>query len=673
MYACCTTAAQKPVNKRYDFSDLGCLPPGRWSPSIIIISRLCQTLQLTGGCVASSLGEVVRGHGSMTDTVGQQPDSGTDQQKSTAPSGANETGATAATVPDSALLALKRDRASVKEARASLSKEFGTVTRDILAALRKASEGALQKESAARIAESMQRQEPQVERVENGLISRVAYPDRTSRQFAYSADGSIEKLTDKDGSVWKLEAGKWVQFGADGSPSGQTFEGKIVVDQAGTYCYEDPADGSRVYERPDGSKLVEDQSGLRMEADAAEKLTLIQYADGTCRRFQYDAEGRLNRLIDKDSSTWKTSDGLRWFQYGVDGLKTGDVWFGKITVDSSGAYAKENGANKERVIEEPYGATITESSDGNKLIQNPDGTVLIEKPDGSRFYTTADGTHISETPTGYKALKPYGAEIEVDENRRITKITYPDRTVRIFKYEAAGSLIEISDRDGSVWKQGTGGGWLQHILSGEATGQTRAGTMMVDDHGNCIYHDSENAVSWIDQPDGLRVTEAADGARFETSADGRSATYVAASSRRFAVITSGFLRYETQEGDSLKEIAFDAVRYRHFFEVGYTPTDEEVATERRRLSRITSIQDVRGVPPGKIILIKARVETITPEVLREVRQITESLRAAEAESVAPSSAGDPADEGQHAPSSSSQSKGPKDTAEAMLPWFALDR
>ena len=577
-----------------------------------------------------------------------------------------------AVIPEKAKRALTETRAAIKDIRAGMAKEFGTVTRDIAAALQKSAEGQPETASAVRIAQSMRRQGPVVGRDINGLVTTVTYVDGTSRKFAYDDTGKVHELTDKDGLVWRLQDGIWIQFAADGSITGQTWDGCISIDSAGVYCYRDVSDGSCVFERPDGSKLVEDQGGLKMEADQHGHVIFIQYPNGSSRKFQYAADGSLNKVIDPDETSWKTSDGLRWFQYGPDGIKRESTWFGKMSVDSTGSYRKEDAGTGQKIIEEPYGGTITETPDGTRLLQNPDGTVLVEKPDGARWYTTVDGTHISETPTGFLAIKPYGAAIEADEARRVTKITYPDKTVRTFKYNDSGLLAQIFDRDGTIWKGEPVNCWVQYRTDGKKTGQVRGGDISVDEQGNCIYRDCENRMAWIEQPDGLRATEAADGSRIETSADGLTAIYIAASTRQFAVSTEGFLKYETKEGDRLGEIALDAVCYRHFFETGYTPVEEEVAKEKKRLSRITSMDDVRELPVGKTITIKTKVETITSGVIREVKQITRSMRVAVAAAVEESASTQPVHVGKDIRPTIVEPRKPKDTAEMLLPWFSVE-
>ncbi|HEY9868127.1 MAG TPA: RHS repeat domain-containing protein, partial [Candidatus Obscuribacterales bacterium] len=582
-------------------------------------------------------------------------------------------------IPDRARQALTETRAGIKVSRAGLSKEFGTVTRDILAALRKSAEGQPQKEPASRVMDTRRRVSSTVERDARGLVTRVLYPDGTVRQFAYDTNGVLEAVTDKDGSTWKLRDAIWIQYGADGSVTGEIWQGKIAVDCNGVYLYEDPCDRVHVFERPDGSRLLEDPSGVKMEADVDGQVTTIQYANGAGRQFHYTADGDLNRIVDKDGTTWKTSDGLRWFQYAADGSKTGEVSFGRRSVDASGSYIVEDGATGRKFIEEPYGAKITESTDGSRLIESPDGTLLIEKPDGTRLYTTADGTHISETPTGFLARRPSGAEVEADANRRITKIAYPDRTMRNFKYDDMGSLVQIWDRDGTIWKATAANTWLQYRPDGTTTGQTRSGSMSVDEHANCIYHDSQTGVTWIEQADGSRITQVPSGAKLETSPDGRSSSYVSAGGRRFAVSTEGFLRYQVAQADNLDEIAADALCYRHIFEPEYSASEQEVAREKRRLARLNSIDESGGLDPGKTLMIKAQVETITPEVIREVRQTISNIRAAAQasgldvvstpEEDRPQGA-ESADPLAHEPGTKRQ--GPRNTFETFLPWFSED-
>jgi YD repeat-containing protein len=582
-------------------------------------------------------------------------------------------------IPDRARKALTETRAAIKDIRAGLSKEFGTVTRDILAALRKSDAGQPQKEPAGRVMEARRRASSSVERDARGLVTRVVYADGTARQFAYDTDSALEAVTDKDGSTWKLRDAIWIQFGADGSVTGEIWEGKIAVDSSGVYLYEDPTDRSRIFERPDGSRLLEDPSGMRMEADANGQVTAIQYPDSSSRQFHYGSGGDLNRVVDKDGTTWKTSDGLRWFQYAAGGLKTGEVSFGRRSIDASGSYMVEDGATGKRLIEEPYGAKITESSDGSRLIESPDGTLLIEKPDGTRLYTTADGTHISETPTGFLARRPSGAEIEADSNRRITKISYPDKTMRNFKYDDAGSLVQVWDRDGTIWKATAENTWLQYRPDGAKTGQTRAGSISVDEHATCIYQDSQTGITWIEQADGSRITQVPSGAALETGPDGSSSSYVSVHGRRFTVSTEGFLRYQVGPGDALAEIAADALCYRHIFEPEYRTSEEEIARETRRLARLNAVDETGALEPGKLLMIKAQVETLTPEVIREVRQTMSNIRAAALESGAyagsTSEEDRPAGAGPARPVADepgTKRQGPRNTFETFLPWFSED-
>lgn len=367
------------------------------------------------------------------------------------------------------------ERALVRQARKGLTREFGTFTQALIASMSGPAEPSEQATPPPAA--------PIIERDGSGHVVRVRYPDMSERAFEYDAQHAVVTVRDRDGSSWKLRDGIWVQFAADGGASGAIWEGSIEVDESGVYSYSDKTDLSTVREHPDGRKVVEEPSGLTVEADSQKRVTRIGYPDGSQRRLVWTEAGSLASVCEPDGSEWRAGGSKTWRKYDSAGKDTGVERAGDISVDELGNYVFADCTTGNRITCDAYGNRTTESPDGSQLVEYADGTIFIEKVDGSKMYTTADGTHITETGRGLVAMSPSGAIIEAGIDRRITSISYPDHRLRQFGYSETGDLKLFVDWDMTVWRL-SADVWRQTTAAGEPTFVEGNFTASVDAAGN---------------------------------------------------------------------------------------------------------------------------------------------------------------------------------------------
>ena len=234
------------------------------------------------------------------------------------------------------------------------------------------------------------------------LATEVDYANGEVRDFKYDANHKLTEVDHRQSSdpkaasdKWKLENGKWNNYGSDDKPTQKPALKDISVDGAATYT-ETNADGTKRIYAFDGSEGGNDKT----ERDVAMDGGKIHWKDGTIqsitsatnekRSFTYDANGALSRVDYDDNKetggsiySWRKENG-EWVNYGTDDKPVaGKDHLKDIGFTENGDYY-ETGKDDQRRTFHPNGkdetaaapppeTTTTTGTKGNQTAGGQDG------------------------------------------------------------------------------------------------------------------------------------------------------------------------------------------------------------------------------------------------------------------------------------------------------------
>ena len=301
-----------------------------------------------------------------------------------------------------------------------------------------------------------------VSRDASGHVTSVKDQSGTERRFEYSEDGKLKSMTAADGSKWSTADGKsWKKSGDNTS-----INVEISIGQDGTIT-EKWAAGREIVRKTDGWQRITEggksreerqgENGTVVTRNDAGQITSVKDSKGDTRNFEYDAQGRMNKMTDK-SGTWTTADGTNW----TNGKN--ETFKGRREATAEGVYR--------------------EVSD--------DGKVKVYKGDGSSI-TAVDG--------------------------RITRIDDARGNWRTFEYDGQGKVNAFSDNtgakwsttDGVTWRNASGGETKQMAVTVRANGvmeqlDSVSGTRSLTlTDGRHLDYDKSGRLNSGDNSDGSRT------------------------------------------------------------------------------------------------------------------------------------------------------------------------
>ena len=188
---------------------------------------------------------------------------------------------------------------------------------------------------------------------QSGRPVSVVDKNGLERQFRYDQSGvpSEMKMIWPDGNsqTWKRENGSWMAYDKDGKFTGRRFEGSITVERDGRVRQLNALNGDEKINMPDGTERVvkyqdrvkkhEDGSRLVMQGDG-DRPSIVAAKDGSYRRYQYDAQGKLVRSENFDSAgklnyTLQTENG-KWTLRDAQGKPVNIGPVTEVSVDKEG-------------------------------------------------------------------------------------------------------------------------------------------------------------------------------------------------------------------------------------------------------------------------------------------------------------------------------------------------
>ena len=263
---------------------------------------------------------------------------------------------------------------------------------------------------------------------EQGQTTEVRYPNGTSRQFGYDAQGQVNKMTDKTGTWTTSDGQNWKKEG-----SNESFKGKIEVGEHGI-SRQVAADGSQKVSKNDGSVI---------EANAEGKITKVTTANGQTREFEYGADGKINKMKDTAGAVWNTTDGKNWQKQGSD-----TSWKGSVNVRPDGTYEERSEGTGNRTV------AVT---DGRKAVYDSNSKMLkAESADGQ---TTDFKYDAAGKSTGFDVTNKDGSKVSYNEKGQVTSSKDVNGKVREFGYSEDGKLNKVKGIDGVTWTSKDGENW----------------------------------------------------------------------------------------------------------------------------------------------------------------------------------------------------------------------
>jgi YD repeat-containing protein len=274
-----------------------------------------------------------------------------------------------------------------------------------------------------------------VNRNEEGRVVKVEDKFGRSQVFSYK-NNELVGTQDYDGTRWsKVSDGIWLKEG-----SNHIWKGNRSVDVDGTLRLAAPGrelvrrtDGweeqrdtqtGKVtfhHKTPDNAIVVKNQGGQIVE---------MRFANGDFRKFDYDQNGAINKVVSKSGDVLTTTDGINWKNQSRPSEPARQVTF---EVGANGLFREVSGDGK------------------TEIVHKGDGSTILAK----------DG--------------------------KIVEVTDPFGQTRKLKWDDAGNLTAVEQpAAGTVWRKTGDSTWQQETRSGEPMGPAVKAEFKVDGQGNIL-------------------------------------------------------------------------------------------------------------------------------------------------------------------------------------------
>jgi len=252
---------------------------------------------------------------------------------------------------------------------------------------------------------------------DTGHVVAVETRSGNLAMYVHTGEGAFEGMELKSGrSIIREENGSgWLlKETADGPTT--RFEGDVTVDKRG-FVHMKPKDGGIE------QVLLPDGASMRMDS-VAHKPSEIIYADGTKMSFEYDADGKISRYVDKNGNTHTRAQ---------DSLPN---YFESVSPDGKGrSFGNQH---------------LTMSDDGVLTLRRSGAEVTFHTDGRKATYDTDTGAFIGETvPEGYaregRSVDTGGRPLGGSEARE--RRSYIDKHFDRFMGGSEGDVIRQVSRE----------------------------------------------------------------------------------------------------------------------------------------------------------------------------------------------------------------------------------
>lgn len=293
-------------------------------------------------------------------------------------------------------------------------------------------------------------------------ITEIKSANGKSRQFEYSPEGKMVKMTDSTGTWTSADGSHWKN-----EKTHSIWAGRREAAQDGLYREVSESGDKKIY-KPDGSVISADPTG---------KISRVTDATGQSRSFEYGPEGQIKKITESTGASWSTTDGTTWRKNSGN-----EVREMKVSVRTDGTYEEKDLKTGNRTVGLTDGRSLT--FDKESRIQN------VVDETGAHTKYSYDKTGKVES---FEVSNKDGSQITYDANGRVSKTKSVDNQVREFKHDDKGKLIEVKEAN-KVWTSKDGENWTSD------KGEKHPGKSWVTPDGK--YHYVENNAVVTKQLDG---------------------------------------------------------------------------------------------------------------------------------------------------------------------------
>lgn len=174
-----------------------------------------------------------------------------------------------------------------------------------------------------------------------GNVTRRINAHGKVTEFGYSEEGELNKLVTGT-ETWTTEDGKTWKNGD------KTWEGQVTVNERGEWSTYD-GNSERVTYLLDGNKQYSKLDGSSRIVDSKDRIVETVDVNGKRRAFDYDSQGRLNKVTMENGEVWTTEDRYNWTS------SEGRNYKGSKTIKSDGTLYEQT-SNKNRIYTRPDGS-----------------------------------------------------------------------------------------------------------------------------------------------------------------------------------------------------------------------------------------------------------------------------------------------------------------------------
>jgi len=397
--------------------------------------------------------------------------------------------------------------------------------------------------------------QPGIARDALGLVSRVTYPDYSTREFLYSAGNVSEMvLRDRDGqmtSKWLRNGDAYTEHRLDGSEApespGRVWRGTITVDHgSGDVVFRPKHSPMTITEQAlDGVAYSENtRDGWAVYRSRDGRVARVDYPGGGFRLFDYDPQG-LSKVSEADGLTYTRQIDGSWLKF-------------------------DSNTNSSELCPERF--TVNER--GDMIFVGP-GYQVAQRPDGTRI----------------------GCETDERGRLLVMVVSHPGEGEYQFGYDQEGQLRAIAWPDGTSDTRQGPARWRR-----EPSGEDLDLDQQVDFDGNIIAVGRDGLVEVV-RPDGSARSEYPNGTREEHDGSGLMVWKMTPAQRQIRLnADSGRYEYEIQEGETLSEICRDNLRANDGT-ARYEPSREEVTKEIQRVQRLNGFNESTNLQAGMVITL----------------------------------------------------------------------
>lgn len=323
----------------------------------------------------------------------------------------------------------------------------------------------------------------------NGLLTQSTDAKTQTSNYTYNADGTLKKVTDPLGKATNYTYDSLGRMETTTNPKGQqtvyTYDANNNVTKTEVTANGVTLSTTSIYDNSDNLLSVTDPRGnsvnykydiLNRKIEEGYKVAGVDRV----RRFEYDAMGRLSRVInEKDNASETRFDARGKVLQEINPLSKSITY----TYDENGNVLTVTDAEN-RSMSYQYDIldrkiNVTDAL-GNVEEYRYNGQGLLDKKLDSRRFWTAYGyddlgrmtmVHKMAGEDGEEGEQDIVTQADYDKNGNMISVTDPNGKITTYEYDALNRMISLKDPENRLWKfsYDTSGNMLTRITPDNKT------------------------------------------------------------------------------------------------------------------------------------------------------------------------------------------------------------